>query len=66
VIVHEAIVVDRKAKTIAVTSQQTEEVAAIVVVNEDRLAVVAAIHEVIAGFFGSLPAARHARHRNLH
>jgi hypothetical protein len=56
--------IEPRAKVLLVACQQKEKLAAIVVIAKDPLAVVAAVHDVIARFIGPLLPARDARHRN--
>jgi hypothetical protein len=45
-----------------IAGQEAQEVATVVGVAEDALAVVAAVHDVVASGIGPLPPARHSRH----
>jgi hypothetical protein len=51
---HEAIVVEAETEAVGVASDQVKEGAAILVIGENRRAVVTAIYEVIASFSGPL------------
>jgi hypothetical protein len=59
-VAHQAVVVKAKPEASPVALDQAEERVPVLVVGENRLAIVAAVHQVVAGFAGPLVAARDA------
>ena len=64
VIGHRAVMIEPQTKTGRVTRQQKEQMAAIIVIAEDRLAVVSAVHDVVTRFIGPLLPTRVAQRNN--
>jgi hypothetical protein len=65
VVGHQTIVVEPQAEPALVAPEQTQKGLTALVIGEDRLAVVASVHEMEAGFAGPLVAAWNACHRRL-
>ena len=61
VIGHQAVMIEPQAKALLVTRQQKEKMAAIIVIAEDLLAVVSAVHDVVTRLIGPLLPTRAAR-----
>jgi hypothetical protein len=59
---HEAIVVEAETEAVGVASDQVKEGAAILVIGENRRAVMTAVHDVIASFSGPVQPTRQAWH----
>jgi hypothetical protein len=64
-VAHQAVVVQAEAESVAVAPEQPQEGSVVLRVGEDHLTVVAAAHQVEAGFAGPLEAVRDARYRRL-
>ena len=64
VIGHQAVMIEPQAKALLVTREQKEKMVAIIVIAEDLLAVVSAVHDVVTRFIGPLLPTRAARHCN--
>jgi hypothetical protein len=58
---HQAIMIEPQPKVLLIACQQKEKLAAILATAKDPLAVVAAVHDVVARFIGPLLPARDAR-----
>jgi hypothetical protein len=63
VVGHQAVVVEAEGEALAVVGQQAKEVSVVIVIDEDGVAVVTSVKDVVAGGFGPLPTASKARHR---
>src|SRR5437660_737549 len=62
---HQAVVIEPEAKLLSVALYQVQESGTILIIGENNLAVVASVHEVVAGFLGPLTTAWRARHGQL-
>src|SRR5947207_250680 len=62
VIAHETVVIKPQGETLAVAGEQPEKITAVLVVGEDGFAVMAAVHDMVAGGIGPLLAAGSAGH----
>src|SRR5262245_61671809 len=63
VIGHQTVMVQPQAEAIPITGQQAEEVLSVCRVGKDRLAIVAAVHDMVASFLRPLLSPRYAWHR---
>src|SRR6266404_3231744 len=63
-ILHQAVVIEPETELLLIALYQVKEGAAILIIREGSLAVVATVHQVVARFLGPLTTAWRPRHGN--